>query len=206
MKRSADERGAIHFFELGRAPRIHVGWFSDTIFVVAQKPEGYEAATTDADRRVRAHLVDVVVKLVGYAIRSAAGAPFPMVLRGVVTVGQAAVTDDNVYLGPAINEAAELYEKAQGAFVWLSPDANDVSDVDLERALVPYPVPLKGGQVLETSVVNPYIAAIPRSNFGEPIRAGMEVAMAGDRIDIAVKRQNTMRFLDYVEESELHHD
>jgi hypothetical protein len=34
----------------------------------------------------------------------------------------------------------------------------------------------------------------------------MEVAMAGDRIDIAVKRQNTMRFLDYVEESELHHD
>jgi hypothetical protein len=197
------DKGGLHDFRLGRAPRLHVGWFSDTLYIVAQGPiVGGPPPEENRQKQLLEVLVDVVVKAVGTCIQHAAEGPVPIAFRGVVTVGDAVATDDNIYLGPAINEAAELYERAEGAFVWLSPAASRFADDDLQSAVVTYPVPLKGGQTLDTWVCSPFINTVPRSNAGGPIRRGIENAMAGDRPDVVVKRQNTMRFLDHIADTD----
>jgi hypothetical protein len=51
-------------------------------------------------------------------------APKPLLFRGCVTYGSHLVRD-SFFLGPAVDEAAEAFENAQGAFAWLTPDASD---------------------------------------------------------------------------------
>ncbi len=47
-----------------------------------------------------------------------------LTLRGVITFGAHSIKDTFI-LGPAVDEAAELYEMADGAFVWIHPEADD---------------------------------------------------------------------------------
>jgi hypothetical protein len=196
------EIGALHANILGGAPSIKIGWFSDTICMVAQQPEDPHSPGDAVDIRVR--LVDIMALSVGYLLSNAArSSGLPLTFRGAVTVGNALVEDGNVYFGPAIEEAASLYELADGAFVWLSPEASALPKLRLpasDRALVDYDVPLKSGQSLRTRVVNPFMDTAPNRPERQEIRQGIERAMEGHRLDIAIKRQNTLRFLDHVAE------
>jgi len=59
-----------------------------------------------------------------------------------------------------------------------------------------YGVPLKGGNTIEAVALSPYVDT---AGPDACIRAGYERAMASTRLDVQIKRQNTLRFLDHVE-------
>jgi hypothetical protein len=188
---------ASHLNILGGRPVVRVSWFSDTICVVSQLPDPsqMQRKLDDTDNTVRAALVEVVIRAVGMTIRDAAEAATPLIFRGVIHVGELFV-DGNIYIGPAINEAQELYEQAQGAFVWLTPAAARLPYHDVgqdHQGLVWYDVPTKMG-TLRTRVVSPFFYAAPE-HVGPPICHGFEVVMDSDKVDVVVKRQNTRAFL-----------
>jgi hypothetical protein len=112
-------RGAA-FSPYGRDPDVQAFAFSDTIAVTATLPQ------VDVSGEERLHvdalLVDVVSQCAAYVLRKAPQAAPPLVYRGVVTCGAVLVAPPS-YLGPATDEAARLYEKAEAALVWLAPSA-----------------------------------------------------------------------------------
>jgi hypothetical protein len=192
-----------HIHILGPNFALKRAWFSDTICLVAQPDAEVKHRSAD---EVQACLVDIVAFCVGYILRSAALFSTPLAFRGVVTSGNALVEGNDIYFGEAIAEASDLYETAEGAFVWLSPTAASVPPLFGrgmgQRSLLRYTVPLKGGRTIDTLVVNPFIDTAPSMAQGNDVRKGIERAMKGDRLDIAIKRQNTLRFLDHVAETE----
>jgi hypothetical protein len=107
--------------ESTRMVSVQKAWFSDTIYLIAQLPAGKK---TDAGRAK--FLIDCVATTLSAAIREAAIGEVPLVFRGVVTFGDALVEGGDIFFGRAIVEAAELYEKADGAFVWLTPKAAEL--------------------------------------------------------------------------------
>jgi hypothetical protein len=181
-----DTGGYEHFHVLGGKPTVRKSWFSDTICVIVQPPVDEprenveyrnglidEATSTIAlrglDERGKAALVDIAVECVGNFLRSAATSALPFVFRGVVTVGDTIVDDENIYMGSAIGEASSLYEAADGAFVWLSPGADRLPMSDVGRdhdGLVQYSVPLKDGRSVDTRVVSPFIDTLAVSDLG----------------------------------------
>ncbi len=186
---------------LGGRPNVISSWFSDTICVVSQLPTPgpLQLELDENDPRVQAALVEVLVRCVATMIdKAVVTSNPPLVFRGVITVGDLIVDQANIYMGPAINEASELYEIATGAFVWLTPAAARLPYKDVEQVghdgLVWYDVPTKAG-VIRTRVVNPFINTLAASSEGSKIERGFEEAMKGDRFDIAMKRQHTRRFL-----------
>jgi hypothetical protein len=203
-----------HHHQLGDKPIIKLSWFSDTICTVVSPPDDQPREVIDLrtgtiqenvmrglDDYGKAALVDIAGVCIGSFLRAAAESALPFAFRGVITVGEAIVEDENIYIGAAFSEAAELYEAADGAFVWLSPSASNIHVNRVGRrhgGFVRYPVPLKGGRIIDALVVSPYIDTLPTSDAGQKIRDGIAQAMAGDRLDIVVKRQNTMAFLDHV--------
>jgi hypothetical protein len=207
---------------------------SDTIVVSVT-----HAQPTDVSEAVKGMLVGcagiVGQQLAKHLIR----AQHPIALRGCVTFGRFLVTDRHI-IGPAIDEAATLHERANGAFIWLHPDlraplhafwknvvdrfsAAPVEDIlvfankaafalgsqthqeqlgsaeRLRKALLhrglhdfmDYDMPLKSGDRLWCPVVNP-LAGAPDSEF--MLRQYVS-AMTAPAMDVIVKRQNTMRFL-----------
>jgi hypothetical protein len=183
-----------NYHPLGTLPILTCGWFSDTMFIIAQPGPGVDSVHSDT---TRAFLLFVVAMSLGAGIQTAAQGTPPLTFRGAITVGDAFARSDNILLGPAVNEAVALYEQALGAFVWLSPSANSVHapQDQLSRVLVRYRVPLKTG-ILDTRAINPFVDTSARSGPQNPIRQGMERAMKDSRLDVAIKCQNTMDFLD----------
>jgi hypothetical protein len=199
------KKAALYTNVLGGPASVKKAWFSDTICVVGQQPDIPRVMGDFGEVDIRAHLVDLVALCVAFLLRSAATSPLPLTFRGVITVGDALVENNDIFFGPAITEAAALYEMAEGAFVWLSPEAAALPRPIANptyRPLVEYQVPLKGGQSIGTRVVNPFMDRQPADEQGKMIRSGIEEAMVGDRLDVAIKRQNTIRFLDHVATTE----
>jgi hypothetical protein len=64
-----------------------------------------------------------------------------------------------------------------------------------------YDVPLKGGRAIRTTTLSPYVDNLDPA-LRHAIRSGYENAMASKRVDVTIKRQNTMRFLDHVEKQQ----
>lgn len=172
-------------------------WFSDTIFIVANFAPPPETPDPIALESLNRALIDIVTLCVQAAITTAARAPRPLAFRGAITVGPAIIESDDILFGEAIAEAADIYELAEGAFVWLSPKTSRIvestgSEIGpLNQIFIRYPVPIKTGCSIETMVVRPGLPGQPG------IRAGFERAMEGDRLDVVFKRQNTLRFLDH---------
>jgi hypothetical protein len=189
-----------HVHALGGRPSVSTSWFSDTICIVAQSSK--DRLVTPNKSETMPALLAVAAMSVGYLLKRAAVAEFPLVFRGAITVGEMAVVDENIYVGPAINEASTLYEQADGAFVWLAPAASEIRLPNTlgrnHRALVEHDVPLRDGRKIHTKVVNPFIDMMPSAQPGIDVRAGIVRAMRGDRVDVVIKRQNTIEFLDHV--------
>jgi hypothetical protein len=191
--------GGFHYFAAGPL-ELHVGWFSDTIAIVAQA--SHSQAVFSDGQQLRTVLVNAVSMCVGYVLRDAAEMQPPLVFRGAVTVGDAFIYPEQVWIGPAISQAAKLYEEADGAFVLLSPEASVLpdGDVDFADVLVDYEVPLKGGSSRKARVVSPFTHVSANSAAGASIRAGIEQAMATEDAAVSVKRKNTLSFLDHIAE------
>jgi hypothetical protein len=186
---------------LGFEPQTRVFGFSDTVAIAATTPE----VTTDNNRagRMYSAMVDVVCQIAGYVVRRASQAEPPILYRGVVTIGNLLAEGASV-IGPAVDEAATLYELADGAFVWLAPAAVDLpppeyGGPDVWRGMMfEHDVPLKSGQRFRTKVVSPFLDQAVGIEEREKIKAGYLQAFQSRRIDVAVKRQETMRFIDRV--------
>jgi hypothetical protein len=118
--------------------------------------------------------------------------------RGCMSFGDFEI-EDNFYVGPAVYRAAEHYEKAQGAFVWLAPDAEEA----LERAgatngefLLPrFAVPLKGGATYETHVVVPLALDAHKEGRAALVERLLATFDGAPSLDVALKKQATAAFL-----------
>jgi len=201
---------------------------SDTV-VIACSSEADPAKFRESSQLVEevASLIAVAHVTAGLLGGMVATRPPPLAYRGTVALGEYYLDPEvNLLLGPAIDEAAEHEKLAEGAFVWLLPSANALltdrarsasSEKSLAGALIrrltthlpvvgDYPVPLKGGVPLRTSVINPLGARRLGSDGSvqllfDPgrVRRGFGQAFAGSRVEVQRKAQVTTQFLDVAE-------
>jgi hypothetical protein len=132
------------------------------------------------------------------AVAAAAENDPTLVYRGSIAFGEFAIREQFL-IGPAIDEAAEAEKLADGALIWFCPSATraverisptNALNKDL-RVVRDYPVPLKGGGCYRTQVVNPLLDRADPDALAQRILDFFRL----DRLDVAVKQQNTANFL-----------
>jgi hypothetical protein len=180
---------------------------SDTVVVgVGAVGEGQDIPSTPPTRLIRADADAVAIlsaaMTAAVILRAGVEAHPAWAYRGCVTFGDFEI-EENFYVGRAVYAAAEHYERAQGAFVWLAPDAKQAWErctgtKDGMEALLPkHAVPLKGGDTYETYVVVPWAFEDPPEGRERLVNSILD-AFGSDPappLDVAIKRQNTEAFL-----------
>jgi len=145
-----------------------------------------------------------------------------LLLRGCITYGEHEKRE-NFIVGPAVDDAAENFEVAQGAFVWLHPTAapkykrslqavrNTIkilsctrkdeellsgSKVALSQPIIveDYNMPLKAGGNFQCSILNPLAFHMTEEARRDVIRKYSR-ALTHNQFDIILKHQYTMEFL-----------
>jgi len=245
--------GAAEFNFLSYGPiRVHVRLLSDTVAISLQYEARDGEGPEDPQKNILVALVcDSVVKVLDlFLIEEPA-----LVLRGCVTYGEH-LSEGNFIVGPAVDDAAEYMDVAQGAFVWLHPTAaakyrdfrkrpklwvdlappgflrlgleqmkdpegkfawlrgllNEHGEEAVMEKLLPlmstilsapividpYNVPLKTGGLLQCPVVNP-LAFQNSVETRQITRQLYSKVMSGKTLDVWLKHQNTMEFLEVAE-------
>jgi hypothetical protein len=113
--------------------------------------------------------------------------------RGAIGFGQC-LKDGAFIIGPAVDEVVSVMDRAQGAFVWLAPSALrawKAAGIEI-GLLVPYAVPLKGGDAFQTMVVDPtwYMGRARAAEFVLRLDSTFDHLA----LDVQIKRQNTAAF------------
>jgi hypothetical protein len=200
-----------------KEPDLKAVQLSDTIVIAAgrrpraRKPwkrhaeawkEKWDFSVEDFESAVDGYLRLLVARCVCSILRTAALCDPPLIYRGTITVGRFAI-DENFLLGPAVDDAAELMDLADGPFVWLAPSARRLKDGITDTlepkwsdVSVPYDVPLKGGRVFPTRVLNPFASSSPDER--KHIQAKILGSMNSHKIDVAVKRGNAWAFFEHM--------
>jgi hypothetical protein len=137
---------------------------------------------------------DIVSRILNYSARSST----PLAYRGSITCGEYEI-DANFIMGRAVDDAATCYDSADAAIVWLAPSASNLVGKWLHGQphnthFVKHAVPLKGGASLHTYTVSPLVQAVDE-NDAEVISTILLASFRGSSLDIAIKRQNTVRHL-----------
>src|SRR5260370_26270983 len=102
--------------------RVQVACLSDTIALGVGMSHGFPASEPPA------HYSIVMAGTIATRILGDAGRPpIPLGYRGCMTFGDFDM-DDRFLVGPAVDEAAELYGQAEAAVLWLSPKAKSALD------------------------------------------------------------------------------
>jgi hypothetical protein len=177
-------------------PYVNATFLSDTAVIGVElapdNPAGVDLACVGVAAAV---ITNILVEAVSSEPR--------LLYRGCITYGDFDMASSFI-VGPAVDECAELYETAEGAFVWLSPSARHVVDNPTphtgEMLTSLYPVPLKSG-VFETYAVNPFgkLPAQPSDDANALIR-NFEAAFGEPRdVAVEIKRRNTRAFLAHAE-------
>jgi hypothetical protein len=140
------------------------------------------------------YLCDVLSWILNWTLRS----KVPLAYRGAVAVGSYGLSSQFL-IGPAVDEAAAAHEIAQGAFIWLTPNARELVAKFLRNQpanthLVKFNVPLKGGDTYETYTVSPLEQARGVADADILTRALLGT-FSGSSVDVAVKRQNTIKHM-----------
>lgn len=114
--------------------RLSIAFVSDTVAISAAPASDFKVEPWAQGLLVQvvSHLCLEVIK------RFAITGPKPLLFRGCIVYGRHLV-HDSFFLGPAVDEAAELFGTSQGAFVWLTPAAAAL----YERALSELPGQLR---------------------------------------------------------------
>jgi hypothetical protein len=129
-----------------------------------------------------------------------------LLFRGCMAAGLMMVDGDFV-IGPAVDEAAELFELSEGAFFWMAPSAMKINDTHCENfvdriepnLMIRYPVPLKDRAAPITLVFNYFGLTRPVAGWTTTCQKILQAF--GDenvRGNIKEKRQNMVTFLDHV--------
>jgi hypothetical protein len=131
----------------------------------------------------------------------------PLLFRGCMAAGRMNI-DGDFMIGPAIDEAAGLFEQSDGPFFWMAPSALHIVDEYAEtfferiepNLMVRYPVPMKDGTTVST-LVHHYFGFGLDVNHDKWVHTREKVIQAfGTELhpDIIRKRSNAVAFLDYV--------
>jgi hypothetical protein len=164
----------------------------------APEYEGRQPSDDDLARLV-GHLAGSVSTLVNQAVSAQA----PLAYRGCLAAGRLVVVDE-VFIGDAIDEAAEFAEEALAAVVWLTPSAVAARGaLPPSMPLLEWDVPLRDRGALRTLVVNPFFAGVPAVSDDAVVAARLDQVEAAllkpfgqsTAIDVALKRQHTVAFL-----------
>jgi hypothetical protein len=136
-----------------------------------------------------------------------------LLFRGCIAAGKMKEEVDFL-IGPAIDEAAERFEKADGPFLWMAPSALDINqryaDTYMDRIepiiMLPYIVPLNDGSKINTSTFSYFslgyeIDEKQGERRAETRRRLLE-AFGHDPLtpSVSSKKQNTLLFLDHLED------
>lgn len=129
---------------------------SDTVAVSIQ----HETDSPPIDSVEKAYLVRTAALCVVRTQKLFLAQEPRVALRGCISYGNHVVVN-NFIIGPAVDEAADYYETAEGALVWLLPSAgfhSNCADLllhDIGSLLILYNMPLKGGGRLKSLLINP---------------------------------------------------
>jgi hypothetical protein len=172
--------------------KVSTSFLSDTIIIEVQtKPlPGMSEEITNG-------LAILIAMLRASAIIQTAVETEPRLLyRGTAAFGRCTKMRDFV-IGPAVDEVAATMNLAQGALVWLAPSAIPVWKagqlVPEPNPLVPYAVPLKNGDRLDSLVLD--ATTLMSRAEADAFTANVDAAFDSPVLDHQVKRQNTLRFL-----------
>ena len=137
---------------------------------------------------------DILTRILAWSARSST----PLAYRGAIAYGEYEIGSHFV-MGRAIDEAASYHESAEGAIVWLLPDAKSLVGDWLHSQprnthLVRHPVPLKGGKSFQTYTVSPIVQARDQDD-ARALVGSILATFKGPNVDVAVKRQNTVEHL-----------
>lgn len=174
---------------------LRVALMSDTLVVGAwtTAPPGNE--TNSASEFVSLLTVSGAIAV---ALVHGAKGPVPLAYRGCVTVGKFAMRQSFI-VGPAVDRAANLGARTDGAIVWLDEQASEIiRDDEVPPWCIPaYPVPLnatKSEPAIAQSAftINPHFGVL---NDGLALRKNILSTFVGNRSDIVRKRENTDKFL-----------
>lgn len=129
-----------------------------------------------------------------------------LAFRGALSVGDFEISEDGIFIaGPAVDDAAAMHERAQGAFVWVTPSAMAGANYDIPTVgfpghrLIRYPVPLKGGDTYDTFAVSPFASESLESDrrFQATLLLGSFVTEGRPPpLDVAIKLQHTRAFIE----------
>jgi hypothetical protein len=134
------------------------------------------------------------------------------IFRGCVSVGDFFLSSDGrFFLGPAVDDAADMERRANGAFVFLSPSAlsflDRCSNYHFDKAtgaLIDYYVPLKNNSKLETKIVRPISFNISDNEIETVCKRFLNIFPQDDS-DSLTKRKNTENMLRAILESDKTH-
>jgi hypothetical protein len=234
--------------------RFHLRLLSDTVVLSVQyETEGHKPGGAP-DERQKNLLVSVACDAAAVLAYLFMDSEIPLPLRGCVAFGTH-LCDGPFLIGPAVDQAAEYMNEAEGAFIWLLPgvaerqkafrarslalmDAPDETLMEVQRKVAErgvgaaegllkhpeagsplfvealrqtyakilgaptvieeYPMPLKGGAVMDAAIINPFL---PAKNDEERklLMERYDHFLTADRMDIWIKRQNTLKFLGLAE-------
>lgn len=166
--------------------QCHVAFLSDTIAIsmtLEEKTKNREAMSV-------IYLADVISWVLDRTLRS----DVPLAYRGAIVVGSYDVSE-HFLIGPAIDEAASVYDRAQGAIIWLTPTAREhvagwLKGQPHNTHLVKFAVPFKGGDVFNTYTVSPLEQARDQDDANKLTRTLLNI-FSSPSIEVAVKRENT---------------
>jgi len=152
---------------------IRLAFFSDTVVIV----------TTRSASGGELKDFELVIAAIGHAasvISSGIEGELHLSYRGCIALGGVATLDE-FFVGPAIDEAAEWYERANAAAIWLTPSASEAMASGYGKTdglFFEWPVPIKCADPIQTLVVNPLWFTTP-----DPITSSVVV-----EADEAVRR------------------
>jgi hypothetical protein len=165
-------------------------------------PEGYRPLFFEASVIVdAASYVSAVIKL-------AAESEPVLSFRGAISYGAFEMSEDGRFIvGPAVDDAAENHASAQGAIAWVTPAAHAVlvapNHITAGGAppprhpmpLIQYDVPIKGGDRVSTYAVTPFASCATKEECAA-VRQTILDSFTDPNPDVAIKKQETARFLD----------
>src|SRR5713226_6024665 len=133
---------------------VRIVFLSDTVVVGVARKASLASNVRDVPN-VDVACAIILAGLVGEILRRAVSQTPRFIYRGCIASGEFDMKQ-NFLIGPAIDEAVESMDAAQGALVWTMPSTNLLlsSIRSPIPGLVQFDVPLKGGDTFRTGVVS----------------------------------------------------
>jgi hypothetical protein len=179
-------------FKMQHDFNCNVAFLSDTIAVSMAYNGG-------PDEHREALCVIFLGNVISWVLHRVLKSEIPFAYRGAIAIGEYEVSQ-HFLIGQAIDDAASAHELAQGAIIWLTPGAREsVAEwLGLRPGtgshMVNFDVPLKGGDTFTTYTLSPLEQARD-FNDAELITHNLLATFSIQSVDVAVKRQNTIRHM-----------